>query len=153
MALAVQNILGDLLAAISIVTDKPFVVGDFITVGDFQGKVENIGMKTTRLRGAGGEQIIFGNDDLLKSRIRNNQRMEERPITFRFGVPYNTSPEKLAAIPGMVKEIVESQQNIRFDRTHLVNLGESCLEYEVAYVVTTPDFTTHMNLRQAVNLG
>ena len=74
IALAVQNILGDLFAAISIVVDKPFVVGDSISVENYRGKVEHIGLKTTRLRSESGEQIIFSNGELLKSKIRNYSR-------------------------------------------------------------------------------
>ena len=74
VALAVQNILGDLFAAIAIVTDKPFVVGDSISVENYRGKVESIGLKTTRVRSDSGEQIIFSNGELLKSKIRNYSR-------------------------------------------------------------------------------
>jgi small-conductance mechanosensitive channel len=74
VALAVQNILGDLFAAIAIVVDKPFVVGDSISVENYRGKVENIGLKTTRVRSDSGEQIIFSNGELLKSKIRNYSR-------------------------------------------------------------------------------
>ena len=74
VALAVQNILGDLFAAIAIVVDKPFVVGDSISVDNYRGKVEHIGLKTTRVRSESGEQIIFANGELLKSKIRNYSR-------------------------------------------------------------------------------
>jgi small-conductance mechanosensitive channel len=74
VALAVQNILGDLFAAIAIVVDKPFVVGDSISVENYRGKVEHIGLKTTRVRSESGEQIIFANGELLKSKIRNYSR-------------------------------------------------------------------------------
>ena len=74
IALAVQNILGDLFAAISIVIDKPFVVGDSISVENYRGKVEHIGLKTTRVRSESGELIIFSNGELLKSKIRNYSR-------------------------------------------------------------------------------
>jgi small-conductance mechanosensitive channel len=74
IALAIQNILGDLFAAISIVMDKPFVVGDSISVENYRGKVEHIGLKTTRVRSESGEQIIFSNGELLKSKIRNYSR-------------------------------------------------------------------------------
>ena len=58
--------LSDLFAAMSIVTDKPFVIGDSIQVDTFSGKVEHIGLKSTRVRSDTGEQIVFGNSDLLK---------------------------------------------------------------------------------------
>ncbi|MBC7169684.1 mechanosensitive ion channel, partial [Candidatus Bipolaricaulota bacterium] len=84
VALALQNVLGDLFASVSIVVDKPFLVGDFIIVGDMLGTVERIGLKTTRIRSLTGEQLIFSNSDLLSSRIRNFKRMRERRVAFSF---------------------------------------------------------------------
>jgi len=74
IAFAVQTTLADLFAAIAIVVDKPFVVGDAISVDNYRGKVEHIGLKMTRVRSDTGEQIIFSNGELLKSKIRNYSR-------------------------------------------------------------------------------
>jgi small-conductance mechanosensitive channel len=74
IAFAVQTTLADLFAAIAIVVDKPFVLGDAISVDNYRGKVEHIGLKTTRVRSDTGEQIIFSNGELLKSKIRNYSR-------------------------------------------------------------------------------
>jgi small-conductance mechanosensitive channel len=153
VALAVQNILGDLFASVTIVLDKPFVIGDFITVDDFFGNIEHIGLKTTRIRSLSGEQLVFPNSDLLKSRIRNYKRMTERRIVFAFGVLYQTPSDKLAAIPGIVKEVVEAQKQARFDRAHFKAFGASSLDFEVVYWVTNPDYTLYMDVQQAINLG
>ncbi|GGX92979.1 mechanosensitive ion channel family protein [Pseudoduganella dura] len=154
VALAVQNILGDLLASLSIVLDKPFVVGDFIIVGEQLGTVEYIGLKTTRLRGLGGDQIIFANGDMLKSRIANQTRMFSRRVAFLIRVRYGTPPDRLAAIPGMVKEIIDSlEENASFERAHLRNLGEWAVEYEVVYWIKTADYFVFMDTNQAVLLG
>eukprot|EP01034_Spumella_vulgaris_P020373 gene20373-26103_t len=119
VALAVQNILGDLLASLSIVLDKPFVVGDFIIVGEQMGTVESIGLKTTRLRGLGGDQIIFSNGDILKSRIGNQTRMQSRRASFTIRLRYGTTAGQLAAIPELVKELVLAQeQTASFERAH-----------------------------------
>jgi small-conductance mechanosensitive channel len=118
IALATQNILGDLFASLSIVLDKPFVVGDFIIVGDLLGTVEHVGLKTTRVRSLSGEQLVFSNADLLGSRIRNYKRMAERRIVFSLGVTYQTSEEQLASIPGMLRGIIAAEPGVRFDRAH-----------------------------------
>lgn len=153
VALAVQNILGDLFASMSIVLDKPFVIGDFIVVDNLMGTVEHIGLKTTRLRSLSGEQIILANSDLLKSRIKNYKRMEERRVIFSLGVVYQTPPEKLAAIPGLVKEIIESQELARFDRCHFKEFGDFALIFETAYFIKKPDYETYMETQQAINLA
>ncbi len=154
VALALQKILGDLFASLSIVLDKPFVIGDFIIFDNynFLGSVEYIGLKTTRLRSLSGEQIICSNSDLLETRIRNFKRMYERRVVFTVGVVYQTPYEKVAAISPMLKEIVESQSNVRFDRAHFKSFGDFALLYEIVYYVLDPDYATYMNIQQAINL-
>ena len=153
IALAVQNVLGDLFAALAIVLDKPFVVGDAISVDTMTGTVENVGLKTTRIRSVNGEQLIFSNTDLLKSRIRNFKRMQERRVVLTIGVSYDTAPDTVARIPDMLREAVESQEQVRFDRSHFMSYGESALNFETAYFVLTPDYLTYANKNQAVNLA
>lgn len=153
VALAVQNILGDLLASLSIVFDKPFVLGDFIIVGDQMGTVEKIGLKTTRIRSLSGEQLIFANNDLLQSRVRNFKRMYERRVVFSVGVTYQTPHARLQQIPVTLREIVESQERVRFDRAHFKQLGDSALIFEVVYYVLAPDYNLYMDIQQAINLA
>ncbi|MGI8842224.1 MAG: mechanosensitive ion channel family protein [Gemmatimonadaceae bacterium] len=152
IALAVQNILGDLLAALAIVLDKPFVIGDFIIVGSEKGTVEQIGMKTTRLRSLDGEQIIFSNAELLQSRIRNYKRMDERRVLFRFGVLYSTPQEKVEMLPNIAREAVLAQEAVRFDRAHFASFNDSSLDVEVVYYVLSPDYAKYMDTQQAINL-
>lgn len=153
VALAVQNILADLFASLSIALDQPFVIGDFIIVGDYLGTVENIGLKTTRVRSLSGEQLIFANNDLLNSRIRNYKRMGERRVLFSFGVIYETPYEKLEKIPAQVKAIIESYSNTRFDRAHFKEFGDSALNFEVVYYVLTADYNEYMDIQQGINLA
>jgi small-conductance mechanosensitive channel len=153
VALAVQNILGDLFASLSIVLDKPFVIGDFIVVDQHRGTVEKIGLKTTRLRSLTGEQLIFANADLLQSRINNFKRMQERRIAFTFGVLYETPPAKLEAIPVMVRELIEVETMARFDRAHFLSFGDSALEFEVVYFVLSPDYAIYAGIQQQINLN
>jgi len=153
VALAMQNILGDLFASLSIVIDKPFVVGDFIIVDSYMGTIEHVGLKTTRIRSLGGEQLIFSNSDLLNTRIRNYKRMYERRVLFKFGVLYQTTPQQVEAIPPLVRRIIESQKNVRFDRAHFSGFGESSLDFEVVFWVTSADYNVYMDIQQAVNLA
>jgi small-conductance mechanosensitive channel len=153
VALAVQNILGDLFASLSIILDKPFVIGDFIIIGDFMGTIENIGLRTTRIRSLSGEQIVFSNTDLVQSRLRNYKQMNDRRIIFTFGVLYQTSPEKVEAIPGIVRGLIEAQAETRFDRAHFKEFGSYALSFEVVYYMLTPDYLVYMDTQQAINLG
>ena len=152
VALAVQNILSDLFASFSIVLDKPFVIGDFIIVDNFLGTIEHIGLKTTRVRSLSGEQLIFSNTDLLKTRIRNYKRMHERRIVFSIGVVYQTSHAKLIKIPKIIENIIEKQEQTRFDRAHFKEYGPYSLNFEIVYWIENPDYNIYMETQQAINL-
>jgi small-conductance mechanosensitive channel len=152
LALAVQNILADLLAAIAIVFDRPFDVGDSIQIDNLAGTVEQIGLKTTRLRSVTGEQLVIGNAELLKSRLRNFKRMYERRVLLHLDVTYDTPADAIARIPSMMKDIVGSQQTVRFDRSHFAGFQESALRVETVYFVQDPDYGKYMDIQQAVNL-
>lgn len=153
IALAVQSILGDLFASLSIVLDKPFVVGDFIIVDKMLGTVEKIGLKTTRVRSLSGEQIVFSNNDLLKSRIQNLRRMQSRRVVFSFGVSHLTPAPLLRELPDMIKEVVAAQPQVRFDRAHLNGIAAPVFNYEVVYYVDNTDYTVYMNVQQEIYLG
>jgi small-conductance mechanosensitive channel len=152
VALAVQNILGDLFASLSIMLDKPFEIGDFIIVGEVLGSVEHIGLKTTRLRGLGGEQVVFSNGDLLKSRIHNHKRMETRRVAFILRVAYGISEEQLCRVPRIIREIISAKPNIDFERAHFFRWSEWSLDFEVVYHFRSPDYILHMDAQQDIFL-
>lgn len=153
VALAVQNILGDLFASLSIVVDKPFVIGDFIIIENYMGTVEYVGLKTTRIRSLDGEQIIFSNSDLLQSRVRNYKRMFERRVVFSFSLVYETTPDQLEKVPPIVRAAIEEQgEKVRFDRAHFQKFGDHALVFEAVYIVRDPDFNLYMDIQQAINL-
>lgn len=152
VALALQNVLGDLFASLSIALDKPFVIGDFVVVDGLLGTIEFIGLKTTRIRSLSGEQVVVANSDLLNSRIHNYKRMEERRALFTFGVTYQTPRAKLAAIPPMIKDIIGKRPDTRFDRAHFKAYADSSLLFEVVYFILSPDYNTYMDIQEAINL-
>jgi small-conductance mechanosensitive channel len=151
VALALQNVLGDLFASLSIALDKPFVIGDNLTIDAFIGKVEHIGIKTTRLRSEGGEQIILSNADILKSRVRNFGRLPELRIIATIRLKYETPAEKLKQLPKLLEGIVREHAQARFERCHLKTLGESSFQFELSYFVQQPAVNPMLDLQQAVN--
>ena len=152
LALALQGVLGDLFASLSIIFDKPFVVGDSIKVGDLAGTVQHVGLKSTRIRALTGEQLVFSNADLLSSRIQNFQHRQERRCAFTLGVTYDTPSEKLERIPGLIQEIIESRENTRFERCLFMVFGDSALNFEAVYHMLVPDFQTYGETHHAINL-
>jgi small-conductance mechanosensitive channel len=153
IALAAQTILGDIFNYFVIFFDRPFELGDFIIVDDKMGTVEYIGLKTTRLKSLGGEQIIFSNSYLTNSRIHNYKRMTERRIVFRLNFVYETSKDKLAIIPSIIRTIIESQPDTRFDRAHFASFGEYSLGFEVVYYMLSPDYNRYMDIQEQINLS
>jgi len=153
VALALQNILGDLFASLSIVLDKPFAIGDTIDVNGIVGTVERIGLKTTRVRSNSGEQLIFGNADLLKNVLRNFKRMERRRVLVTFGLIYETPLVKLHGARELVKQIVEKQKNCTFERCHLQTMAASSLDYELVYWVESSDYNVYINAHHEILVG
>ena len=152
IALAVQNVLGDLFASLSIATDKPFEVGDSISVAGFSGKVEHVGLKTTRVRADSGEQIVISNAQILKDTLRNFKRMTTRRIQFALNVNPTTAPDVAAQVPAALKAIIDKQDNVRFERAHLKTLDQEFIGYEIVYYVLDPNYTLFMDIQQAIIL-
>lgn len=152
VALAVQNVLGDVFASLSIVFDRPFAIGDFVAVDGLLGTVEHIGLKTTRLRSLSGEQLVFGNSDLLASRIKNYQDMRERRCVFSLGVAYGTPLASLREIPTMCREAIESVPGTRVDRAHFFRFGESSLDFEIVWFYLDPDYNKYMDAQHTIYL-
>lgn len=153
IALALQNILGDLFASMSIGLDQPFEIGQFVAFGDVAGTIVHVGVKTTRIQSLTGEEIVIGNAELLGHTLHNYARMQERRIVFAFRVTYDTDAPTLAGIPGLVREVMEKTPNVRLDRAHFKGFGESSLDFEVVYYVTSPDFNQYMDAQQTINLA
>lgn len=153
VALAAQNILGDLFNYFVIFFDKPFREGDFVIVGDLMGTIEHIGIKTTRIRSLGGEELVFSNTDLTTSRLKNYKQMRERRVLFSLGVTYQTKNTQMATVSKVIKEIIQDVEDTRFDRAHFKDFGNFSLNIEVVYYVLNPDYNHYMNIQEKINLA
>ncbi|MFW5995868.1 MAG: mechanosensitive ion channel family protein [Halanaerobiaceae bacterium] len=149
---AAQSVLNDIFSYFTIFFDNPFDIGDFVTVGPDRGIIEHIGLKTTRIRSLGGEQLVISNTELMNSRINNYKRMEKRRIIFSFGVIYDTEVEKLEIIPGLVEDIICDLGNTEFDRAHFAEFKDFSLEFQVAYYVLSNDYKVYMDIQEEINL-
>jgi len=152
VALAVQGILSDLFASMSIVFDKPFELGDYILVDDLSGTVEHIGLRTTRVRSLSGEQLIFANNDLLTSRVRNYKRMATRRVAFVLRADLDTPVAKLELVPALIRGCFDGLAGTRFDRSHFSSITEQAFEFETVYYVLSSDYTRYMDIQQKLNL-
>ncbi len=153
VAMAAQAVLKDLFSYFCILFDRPFEVGDFIIIGDYLGAIEHIGIKTTRIRSLGGEQLIFSNTDLTNSRVRNYKRMEKRRVSFRLGATYQTPLEKLKEVPGVIENIIKGIEDTVFDRAHFFSFDDFSLTIEVVYYIIGSDYNKYMDIQQQINFG
>jgi small-conductance mechanosensitive channel len=153
IGLAAQSIFADLFASLSIILDRPFMRGDFIVFGEHMGTIERIGIKSTRIRSLSGEQIVVSNANLLQATIRNYQLLYERRIQFRLNVSYRTPVDKVAEIPGIVRDAITARSKTRFDRGHLKEFGDAALVFEFVYFVLDPDYNVYMDVHQEINLA
>ena len=153
IALAAQAILGDLFSYFSILFDRPFEVGDFIILDQYLGTIEHIGIKTTRIRSLGGEQVILSNTDLTSSRVRNYKRMGKRRVVFKLGVTYQTSLEQLKVMPGIIEKVIKDVKDTTFDRAHFFSYGDFSLVFEVVYYVMSRDYNKYMDIQQEINFA
>lgn len=152
VALAVQTVLGDVFASLSIGVDKPFEIGDFVVFGEVAGSIEHIGLKTTRIRSLSGEQVVCANADLLRQVVHNYKRMDTRRIVFKFGISYDTPSDKVRQVAERVGEIIRATPKTRFDRAHFLGFDESQLTFEVVYIVLSSDYNQYMDIQQEINL-
>ena len=153
IALAVQNILGDIFCSFAIYFDKPFRVGDYIVVGEEMGTVKRIGIKSTRIASLQGEEVVISNRQLVESRIHNFKKMKKRRITFKFGVTYSTPTKKLGKALQIIKSIMKEEKMAELDMAHFTEFGDSALKFEVAYFVNSNEFRAYRDIQQRINLA
>ena len=152
LALAVQRVLGDILASITIVVDKPFEPGDVIATGGQSGTVRRVGIRSTVLASPGGEELVIANNDMLAKQIQNFTRMTERRVVFKIGVVRDTSQALLEGLPGLIRAIVEAREKVRFGRAVLTGIGDSSIDYEVVYTVLDPSSDLYAAIHQQILL-
>lgn len=150
IALAIQNILKDLFSSFAIFFDKPFSVGDYIAVGDIEGVVKNIGIKTTRLQALQGEEIIISNQELTSAKIKNFSKLKERRVSFELKIAIDTPTKKIQGLPEKLEKLFEDIELARFDRAALVDFNKDGLKYEIVFHILSNSFETHLEVSEEV---
>ena len=140
IGLAAQGIFQDLFSALSIIFDRPFQRGDTVSYGDTWGEIEDIGLKSTRIRSVTGEQIVISNTNLLDLEIRNLARMPKRRVDTGFGIVYDTDPDLAESVIGLVASIIAETEGVELERCNFIGFGASSLDYELVFFSLNPDF-------------
>jgi len=152
VALGIQKIMGDIFASLSIVMDRPFVIGDFIIVGEYMGTVEDIGIKTTRIRSLTGERIIFSNADLLGSRIKNYSQMYRRRVAFNLSLTYETTPDVIKQAIDIVGNAIKKTQNTEFEFARFSQISNYSFDLEAVYWINSSAFNEFISIHQFILL-
>ena len=152
IALAVQNVLGDLFASLAIATDKPFEVGDAISVPEFFGTIEHVGLKTTRIRALSGEQIVIANAELLRKTVHNFKRQDTRRVQYTLRINPATPHELAAQLPERVGAIIAARDKVKLDHVNLTTMDQNYLEYDIVYNLTDANYGLYLQTQQAVLL-
>jgi small-conductance mechanosensitive channel len=150
IGLAAQGIFADLFAALSILFDKPFRRGDSIRFGDVSGNVEQIGLKTTRVRSISGEQVIVANGKLLEQQIHNFAYLAHRRVVLALGLICQTPPEVCRRLPAMLKEIVERHDKAELVRCGMTGFGASTLDFELQVDIRSLDYDEVFRTRSEI---
>ena len=156
IGLAAQGIFKDLFAALSIVFDRPFRRGDSVAIGGpngFTGTVEDIGLRTTRLRALDGELVSIGNDKLLQDRIHNYAMRIRRRVVMPIKVEPHTAPDLLARVPALMKEIIDADEHAEFNRGHLVKVDPDTAQFDIVFFIDSGDMVTFLDARHRIILA
>ena len=152
VALAAQNILSDLFSSFTIYFDKPFEVGDYISIGEHGGTVEKIGLKTTRIKTLRGEELVVSNQELTSTRVQNFKKLQRRRIDFTLGVEYETPNAKMKKVVPIVQKIIEETEHIEWFRGHFTTFGDFSLNFDFSYFVNSDDYAIYLEAHNSINL-
>lgn len=152
VALALQSVLTDVMGALAIVLNRPFLVGDFIQAGPHMGTVEYVGLRSTRIRSLSGQELHLPNTFLLQNAIVNASRLTERRVALKVVLAYDTPLAVLERVGGMVEDIVAGVPVARFDRAHLASFSPWGYEFEIVYWILSSDYRVYMDARERINL-
>jgi small-conductance mechanosensitive channel len=151
LAFALQSTLTDFFSAFSIYFDRPFEIGDNITVGTYSGTVKSIGIKSTRLKLHSGEELVLSNKELTTASVQNFRKLERRRVTFNLGVTYDTSSEKLKKIPKIIIDIITGVKGATPQFVNFTEFGDFSLKFFVSYFVNSSDYGMYLEIQQEIN--
>ncbi|MDD4614588.1 MAG: mechanosensitive ion channel family protein [Caldisericia bacterium] len=152
-AMAARGIVEDIICYFTIILDKPFEVGDFISFSNQSGTLKSIGLASSRIQSLSGEEIVLSNSQLINNLIQNFKKMEERRTSFSIGILYETSSALVKEVPTIIQSIIEEKTNVRFGRCHFKNFGDFSLNFETVYYVLNNDYDEYMSIQQSINIS
>ncbi|HEY4302239.1 MAG TPA: mechanosensitive ion channel family protein [Candidatus Didemnitutus sp.] len=155
VAFAAQDTIANLFGSLVVVLDQPFKVGESVRIAGNAGTVEDIGLRSTRLRLVDRSLAVLPNKLVAAEVITNLSRFTERRVEYTIGLTYDTTPAQMRSMVEGIRALLESEAEIDRTSVHVYfrDYSASSLDIWIAYVVSKADFANHMVLRQRVNLA
>jgi MscS family membrane protein len=153
-ALAAQDTLANLFGSVVIAIDQPFKIGEFIQVGANAGAVEDIGLRSTRLRKADKSLLVIPNKTVASEVITNLSRFTQRRVDQTIGLPYGTSREQIAGLVEEFRALIKAEKEVEQPSVFVqfTDFGPSSLLITIWYNTLDPDFIKQSQLKQRLNL-
>jgi MscS family membrane protein len=154
-ALAAQDTIANVFGSVVVAIDQPFKIGEFVKIGNFMGGVEDIGLRSTKLRAADKSLIVIPNKTVAAEGVNNLSRFTARRVEQVLALTYDTKPADLEAIVAEIRRLIDAEPEINTAETHVYfrDFNTSSLDVWVVYLTKDPDFVKHMALRQRLNLA
>ena len=156
VAFAAQNTIANVFGALMLIVDKPFKIGNFIEIGDTTGIVENVGLRSTRLRSLDGTLWVLPNREVADGKVRNISGRPNLKYAFDLGLVYSTPSEKMERAMEIVREILAECPLIDMEKQppliFFTEFRDSSLNISVVLWFQTLDFAAMQNAKTAINL-
>ncbi len=154
-ALAAQDTIANLFGSFVVVMDQPFYVGEYIRIKENEGTVEEIGLRSTRLRTAQRTQIVIPNKTVANEVITNFTRMPQRRVDATLGVTYDSPLEKLQLVLADIRALLRADPGVHQGLivASLADFSDSSLRVQILYFTSDPDWESHMAVRERVNFA
>ncbi len=154
-ALAAKDTAANLFGSFALLADKSIRIGEWIKVGGVEGTVEDIGMRTTKIRSFEKSLITVPNQIVSNSPIENFSRRGVRRIKMYIGVTYGTTADQMNGIVKDIREMLHNHENISQNETLLVNFesfGDSSLNIFIHAFTNTANWERYLNIREDIHL-
>ncbi|MBI2511650.1 MAG: mechanosensitive ion channel family protein [Opitutae bacterium] len=154
-ALAAQDTIANIFGSVVVATDQPFRIGETVTIGTHTGTVEDIGLRSTKIRKVDRSLVTVPNRTVANESIVNLSRFTARRVEQVIGIAYDAHPEQLEGVVADIRRLIESDPAVNAPDTHVYfrDYGASSLDVWLVYVVKDADFAKHMQVRQRLNFG
>jgi len=152
-ALAAQDTLANVFGSVVVAVDQPFRIGDYVKVGAFEGTVEDIGLRSTKLRTPARSLVVIPNKTVAAEAVNNFSRMPQRRVDQTIGLTYGTTADQLAGVVADIRELLTKDAEVAQDfmAVNFLNYGAFSLDIQIIYFTSSPAIQENFSVRERIN--